>query len=108
MREADAELDLAIAEHVRVWCAACSMLGEEVVEYTLPILGREVDPMQRDAKFAADGASVLVILGHGAVAVVLFPVRHEEALNLMTSLHEQQGGHRRVDTARQTDDDSHA
>ena len=44
--EADAELDLAVAQHVGVRRAAGAILGEEVVEYPRAVFGGEADAMQ--------------------------------------------------------------
>ena len=66
--EADAELDLAIAQHVGVRRAAGPILGEEMREHTLAILGGEADIVQRDAELGADCAGVLEVRGGGAVA----------------------------------------
>src|SRR5690348_8889966 len=74
MAQRHAELDLAVAEHVGVGCAASLMLGEEMAEDALAILGREARAVQRNGELARDRAGVLEILRGRAVAViVLFP-----------------------------------
>jgi hypothetical protein len=86
MGQTDAELDLAIAQHIGVRCAASAMLGEEVREHLTAILGREIHLVQGDAEFATHGAGVLEILCGGAVGVILVPIRHEQAFDLVTLL----------------------
>jgi hypothetical protein len=51
-------------------------------------------------------ASVLIVLGSGAVAVfVLVPVAHEESLDVVTLLLQQVRGNGRVHAAGHADDD---
>jgi hypothetical protein len=106
--EAHAELDLAVAEHVRVGRAAGAVLGEEVVEHALAVVLGEAHAVQRDAELGGGGASVLEILGRGAVVVVLVPVAHVEPVHLVTGAHQQQRGHRGVDSAGHADHDPFA
>ena len=54
-----------------------------------------------------DGARVLVVLGGGAVGVVLLlPVAHEETMHVAAVLLQEQGRDRGVDAAGQPDDDA--
>jgi hypothetical protein len=104
--EADAELDLAIAEHVRVRRTTGAVFLEEIREDALAILAGETDLVQRDSELLAHPACVLVVLGRRTVAVfVLVPVAHEQALHLVALLQEQPGGDGRVDAAGHADDD---
>ena len=107
MGQTDAELDLAIAQHIGVWRAASALLGEEVREHLPAILGREIDLVQGDAELTTDGAGVLEVLCDGAVGVILVPIRHEQAFDVVTLLPQRQRCDRRVDAARQPDDDLH-
>jgi len=61
--EPDAELDLAVAEHVGVRRATRLELGEESREDALPVLGREARLVQRDAELVADAPRILEIRG---------------------------------------------
>ena len=77
--ECHAELDLAVAEHVRVRSAAGTLLIEEVVEDAVTVLFCEAHPVQRDIELSSDGTRVLEVLGRGAIGVVfVFPVAHEQ------------------------------
>src|SRR6185312_15003861 len=95
------ELDLAIAQHVRIGCAAGAVFGKKVLEHAIPVLRREVARVERDAQAATDRHRVLAVRVAGArtVAVVLFPVLHEQAFDLVALPLQQQGSHRRIDTA---------
>src|SRR5262245_11282217 len=99
----DAELDLPVAEHIGIRRAAGTILGDEVGEYLLAVLAREVDAVQRQAELEADAARVLKLARVVAIAVV-FPVAHVQALDVMTRVAQQQRGDGGVDTAREGDD----
>src|SRR5438876_968116 len=102
----DAELDLAIAEHVRIWSPACTLLVEEILEDARLVFGREAHPVQGNIELLRDGPGVLEVLcGCTVAVVVLFPVAHEEPLHRPTLFLEQQGGHGGIHSARQSDDD---
>src|SRR5690606_29373886 len=100
------KLDLAIAQHVRIGRAAMAILVEEITEDALAILAGETHLVQRNAELLANVARVLIVLGSGAVAVlVLVPVAHEQALHVVTLLLQQVSGDGRVDAAGHADDD---
>ena len=104
--QADAELDLAVAEHVRIRGAAGRVLAQEMGKYAFTVLTREDDTMQRNRQFVADAARVLVVLGRRAIGVVVvLPVGHEEPLNRMARALQQQGRDGGVDAAGHADDD---
>ena len=105
--EADAELDLAVAEHVGIGCAASLELGEELRKHALAILRSEARLVQRDAELPADAASVLEVRRRRAIGIfVLGPVRHEESLHAMARVNEERRGDRGVHAARERDDDA--
>jgi hypothetical protein len=105
--ERDAELDLAVAEHVGVGRPARLELGQEAGEHALAVLRSEARLVQGDAELVADAAGVLEVRGGGAVAVlVLLPVRHEQRLDVVPVLLEEGGGDGRVDAARERYDDA--
>ena len=103
--EADAELHLAVAEDVGIRRAPGRKLGEEMREHALAVLRLEACAMQRNAELRAHAARILEVGRARAVAVVVVPVRHEQALDAMSRIEEQGGRHRRVDAAREPDDD---
>ena len=103
--QAEAELDLAIAEHVGIRRPARTQLSQEMRENAFPILGGETHTMQRDAKLRATAARVLEIGGGRAIAVaVVLPVRHEQALDIVTGIEQQRCRNRGIDAARHCDD----
>ena len=104
--QADAELDLAVAEHVRVRRATCRIFTQKAGEYALAVLGREAHPMERNSQGIADGARILEVFGGGAVRIaVLLPIGHEEPLNRETGIPQQERRDGRVDAAGHADDD---
>lgn len=84
--QAEAELDLAVAQHVGIRGPACAQLGKEMRKDALPILGRETDAMQRNAELRAVAARVLEVGGSRAIAAVVLPVRHEKALGIVSGI----------------------
>ncbi len=104
--QAHAELDLPVAEHIRVGRSAGRVFAQETGEHTLAVLGGEAHPMQRDGQRFADGARILEVLGGGAIGiVVVIPVGHVESLNRESGLLQQERRDGRVDAARHADDD---
>jgi len=75
--EAHAELDLAVAQYVRIRRATRAVLAQKVPENAAAVLGGEADAMQRDIERIANPPCILKVGGRGAVGVVLLPVRHE-------------------------------
>ena len=99
------ELDLAVAQHVRVGGAAGGVLGQEVLEHVLPVLAGEIAEMDRDAEPAGHRHRVAaVVLGAAVAAAVVGPVLHEQAGQRLAGVAQEQGGDRGVDAARQADD----
>ncbi len=71
---------------------------EEVGKHAAPVIRRKTGTMQRYAQFRAYPAGVLEVRGRCAVAGFVFlPVRHEQGLDLMTGIHQQECRDRRVD-----------
>ncbi len=103
--EPRAELDLAIAEHVGIRRAPGLQFRQEMREYALAVLRGEVRAMQRDADLGTDASRILEIGGRGAVAGFVFlPVRHEQRLDLVAGIAQQEGGDGGIDAAGQRDD----
>jgi len=73
------ELDLGVAQDVRVGRAPGRVFGEEGAEYSLLVLGREIHDLQVDADDLGDRSAVDQVLPRRAVLVivVVFPVLHE-------------------------------
>jgi len=103
--QAEAELDLAIAQHVGIRGPARAQLGKEMRKDALPILGGEADAMQRNAELRAIAARVLEVGGSRAIAAaVVLPVRHEKALGIVSGIQQQRCRDRGIDAARHCDD----
>jgi len=103
--ETGAELDLAIAQHVGIRRAARLELRQEMREHAFAVLGSKVGTVQRNAEFGTDTPRILEIGGRGAVAgLVFFPVRHEQGLDFVAGVAEQECRNRGIDTAGQRDD----
>src|SRR5690606_24835143 len=95
-----AELDLAVAQHVRVGRAAGGVFGHEVLEHAAPVFGGEVAEVDRDAEPATDRDRVpAVLFGPALAAAVVRPVLHEQAGDRVPGVAQQQGGDRGVDAA---------
>ncbi|MNV57734.1 hypothetical protein D3C71_1500790 [compost metagenome] len=102
------ELDLAVAQDVRVRRASGLVFGEEMLEHVVPVLGGEVGGVQLDANLVAHGLGVRQVVHGGAVfrSIVFFPVLHEQAFHLITLLDQQEGGNGRVHAAGHADNDA--
>src|SRR5713101_1070683 len=100
--EESAELDLGVAQHVRVGSAAGGVFREESAEDALLVLRREIHHLQLDADHLGDRGAVDQVLARRAVlvVVVVLPVLHEEADDLEPLAFEEQRGDRRIDAAR--------
>ena len=93
------ELDLGIAQHVGIGRAAGGILAQELGEDAVLVFGGEIDVFEFHADQIGDAGRVQQILAGGAVfgIVVVFPVLHEQADDLVALLLEQPGGDRRID-----------
>ena len=102
------ELDLGVAQHVRVGRAAGLVLAQELGEDAVLVLGGEVDVLDLDADHVGHRRRVDEVDVGGAVlaVVVVFPVLHEDADDFMARLLEQPGGHGGINAAGQPDDDA--
>ena len=101
------ELDFGIAQHVRVGRAAGLVFLQEQREYPFLVFLGEIDGFHLDADLVGDRQHVHEILLGRAVAVlavVVFPVLHEQADHFMALLLQEQGGNGRVHSARHADD----
>ncbi len=105
--EPHAELDLAIAEHVGIRRATGLKLGKEMRKDALAVLVREACLVNRDSQFVGDAPRVLEILSRRAITlVVLDPVRHKQAFDLMAGLDEERSRDCGVHATGERDDDA--
>jgi hypothetical protein len=94
------ELDLTIAQYIRVGSAPGSILGKEMGEHIRPVGFGEIAGVKGDAQPTANGQRILAVLFGTALAIVfLVPVLHEQAADSVTLLLEQQRSHRGIDAA---------
>jgi hypothetical protein len=96
------ELDLGVAQHVRVRRAAGRVLAQEFGEHAVLVFGREVHGFDVDADQIGHRHDVDPVLARRAVfaVVVVFPVLHEQADHVVSLFLQQPRGHRRIDAAR--------
>ena len=96
------ELDLGIAQHVRIRRAPGGVLAQEFAEHAILVLNGEIHHLQVDADDIGNGGNVNQILARGAVFVIIIvlPVLHEQAGDLMAGTLEQQRGHSRIHATR--------
>ena len=99
--EEAAELDLGVAQHVRIGRAPGLVLAQEVGEHAVLVLGAEVHHLELDADHVAHRRHIDQILPARAVlgVVIVLPVLHEQAGHVIALLLEQQRGHRRIHPA---------
>jgi hypothetical protein len=104
-----AELDLGVAQHVRIGRAAGGVLAQELGEHALLVLGGEVHRLELDADRVGRRGGVDQVFARGAVlvVVVVLPVLHEDPDDLVPGALQEKRGHRRVHSARHSDDDFH-
>ena len=104
------ELDLAVAQHVRIGRAPPRVLGEHVVDDPPPILVAQVDHMKRDVEPLGHQFGEQVVIVPRAVALQragrILPVPHEQAHHVVALLLEQIGGHARIDASGEAHHDS--
>ena len=102
------EFDFAVAEDIGIGSAALAALVEKVGENVLPIFLNEVDRIVGNADLLANGDHILIFARSFAdpLAILLFPVFHEEADDAEALLFKQERGHRRIDAAGHADYDS--
>ena len=100
-----AELDLAVAQNVRIRRAPAPVLGQEMREHLLAVFGGEVHHLHRDVERLADGLHVGDVgLGRAvAEAVVVLPVLHEKAKHVVPGALEQQRRDGRIHATGQAD-----
>ncbi len=87
------KFDLFVAQNIRVWRAAGLVFSQEMLEHVIPVLCGKVDGVQFNAELVADRLRIGQIFRRGTVflAIVLFPVLHEQAFNLIALLQQEPG-----------------
>ena len=102
------EFDLPIAEHVGVRRAPAPVFVEEIGKHAVVIFLDEIDGVIRNIDLFADAAHVRPVrfAGADAVVVLLFPVFHKHADDLMPGAFEQERGHGGIHAAGHAHHDS--
>ena len=100
------ELDLGIAQHIRVGRAPGLVLAQKLGEHPVFVFGGEVHMFDLDAQHVGDRGGIdKVDVGRTVRAVVvIFPVFHEDGDHLVALLLEQPRRDGRVDPAAQAHD----
>ncbi len=82
------KFDLFVAQNIRVRRAAGFVLFQEQFKHVVPVFCGKVHGVQFNAELVADGLRVGQIRRGGAVflAIIFFPVLHEQALHLIALL----------------------
>ncbi|MNT59837.1 hypothetical protein D3C72_1973780 [compost metagenome] len=108
MVEEGLELDLGIAQHVGIGRAPGRVFAQKVGKHAVLVLGGKVDRLHVDADQVGHRHHVQPVLARGAVlaVVIVFPVLHEQADDLVALLLEQPRGDRRIDPARHAHHDT--
>jgi hypothetical protein len=97
------ELDFGIAQDVGVGRAARLVFAQKLGEHAVLVVGRKVDMLDLNADHVRHGGGIYKIDVGGAVfgVVVILPVFHEDADDLVALLFEQVRGYGRIDAAAQ-------
>ena len=100
------ELDLGVAQHIRVGRAPGLVLAQELGKHAVFVVRCKVHVLDLDAQHIGHAGCIQKILAAGAKlrVVIVFPVFHEDADDLMALLLEHMGGHGGIHAAGQTDD----
>jgi hypothetical protein len=93
------EKHLAITEHVGVGRSSGAVFLEEILEHLIAILPGEVSVVQRNIELFAHAASVLEVLGGGAIAIIVLPVGHVQGMDVVAFIFQEQGGNGRIHAA---------
>ena len=95
------EFDFGVAQNVGVGRAAALVFAQKLGKHAVFVLGGEVDVFDLNANHVSHGGCVDEIDVGGAKfgVVIVLPVFHEDADDLIALLFEQVGGDRRVHAA---------
>ncbi|MOA03192.1 hypothetical protein D3C78_1226800 [compost metagenome] len=100
------KFDLFVAQNIRVRRATRFVLFQEQFKDVVPVFRRKVNGVQFNAELIAHGLRIGEIRSRCTVflAVIFFPVLHEQAFDLIALLLQQPGRNGGVDTAGHADD----
>ena len=105
MIEKSLELDLGIAQNVRVGRAPGAVLAQKFGKHPVLVFGGKIDVFDLDADHVGHGGGIhkIDIGGTKLRVIVILPVLHEDADDLIALLLEQPGSDRRIHAAAQPD-----
>ena len=89
------EFHFFVTKNIRIGCSSGLIFREEVLKNPVPVLGRKTGGVQFDADGIGNGLGVGQICHGCAVlgAVILVPIFHEQAFNLIALVFQKPGGH---------------
>src|SRR5208283_267152 len=102
------ELDLAVAHDVGVGSYPPGVAVQEILDDPLPILAHEVDDAESDPELAGDLPRVGDVLFPGAMPydlLLVYPILHVGALDVVALVPQQERGDGAVDSAGHGDKD---
>src|SRR5690554_4710023 len=102
------ELNLGIAKHIGVRRAPSGVFAQELSKHTVFVVCRKIDGLNVDAYYVRHAGSIQPILAAGTVlaVIIVLPVLHEQAKDVIALLLKQPGRYGRVDTAGHANDDA--
>ena len=101
------KFNFGIAEDIGIRRPSCAVFAQKVGEDALAVFLGKVDSFNIDSDNICDGACIDEILARGAVfaVIVILPIFHEESDDVVALFLEKPCADRRVDSARESDDD---
>jgi len=102
------ELDFRVAQDIRVGRAPGFVFAQEVAEYALLVFLGEIHRLDRNADGVGDRHRVDQVLARRAIfaVVIVLPILHEQADDLIALLLQQQRSDSRVNAAGHADNDT--
>jgi hypothetical protein len=100
------EFDFGVAQDVGVGGAPSLVFAQKLRKNTVFVIGRKIDVLDLDAQYICNSCCIDEVDIRRAVlaVIVVFPILHEDANDVMALLLEQMGSDSRIDAAGQADD----
>ena len=102
------EFDFGIAQNIGVGCSPCGVFAQKIGKDPVFVLCSEVHSLNVDPDQIGHADGIKPILARGAIfgIVVVFPVLHEQAKDIVSLLLQKPGSNRGVDPSGHADDDT--
>ena len=102
------KFDFSIAQHIRIGGAARRVLSQKIGKNTIFVFGSKIHCLDIDAHHIGHARSVKPVLSGRTVLgiVIVLPVLHEQTNDLIALLFQEPSGHRRINSAGHSDDDT--